>query len=71
MVRCGSCGHEELAKGFIEESGQGSRGYARWFEGPLETGMFGVRRFRRRRGQIHALRCTRCGHLELFVRHVE
>ncbi|WP_372514336.1 hypothetical protein [Streptomyces fragilis] len=28
--RCGQCGAGELEPGFVEDAGEGSRGFARW-----------------------------------------
>ncbi|MFC4056881.1 hypothetical protein ACFOWE_01150 [Planomonospora corallina] len=52
-----------------EVAGEASKGYGRWIEGPLELGMLGgAKRMGRQRWTIDAFRCTRCSHLELFVR---
>ncbi|MBN3929876.1 hypothetical protein IQ279_09525 [Streptomyces verrucosisporus] len=68
-VKCTQCGTTGLEPGFIEDSGDNSRGYARWIAGPLEFGPFGgARRMGRPRWQIDAYRCPKCGHLELFAR---
>ncbi|MQY14414.1 hypothetical protein SRB5_45810 [Streptomyces sp. RB5] len=65
---CGTVGG--LAEGFIEDAGDGSRGYARWIEGRLERGIFGgAKRMWRLRRQIEAYRCAKCGRLELFATH--
>ena len=65
---CTHCGTVGLAEGFIEDSGENSRGYARWIEGALERGIFGgAKRMGRPRRQIEAYRCPKCGHLELFA----
>ncbi|MFI6003230.1 hypothetical protein ACIA98_22920 [Streptomyces sp. NPDC051366] len=67
-VRCTYCGTVGLEPGFVEDSGEGSRGYARWIAGPLERGLFGgAKRLGRPRRQIDAYRCPKCGHLELFA----
>ncbi|MFJ8073282.1 hypothetical protein ACIQ7Q_04845 [Streptomyces sp. NPDC096176] len=59
-----------MEPGFVEDSGEGSRGYARWIQGALERGVFGgARRLGRPRRQIDAYRCVSCGHLELFAHH--
>jgi hypothetical protein len=66
--RCTHCGAQELDPGFIEDSGESSRGYARWIKGDLEKGPFGgARRFGKPRWHITAYRCARCSHLELFA----
>ncbi|MEU9176060.1 hypothetical protein AB0C90_04210 [Streptomyces sp. NPDC048550] len=67
-VRCTYCGTVGLEIGFVEDTGEGSRGYARWIVGPLERGLFGgAKRLGRPRRQIDAYRCPKCGHLELFA----
>ncbi|WP_143688622.1 hypothetical protein [Streptomyces barkulensis] len=68
-AKCTQCGTTGLEPGFTEDSGDNSRGYARWIAGPLERGVFGgARRVGRPRWWIDAYRCPRCGHLELFAR---
>jgi predicted nucleic-acid-binding Zn-ribbon protein len=67
-ITCTQCGGTELEAGFVEDSGEGARGDARWIRGSLERGLFGgAKRMGRQRLQIDAHRCTRCGHLELFA----
>ncbi|MFB7243729.1 hypothetical protein CW362_02480 [Streptomyces populi] len=57
-----------LEPGFVEDSGQGARGFARWGEGVLERGpLGGARPMGRPRRQIDAFRCPDCAHLELFA----
>jgi len=57
-----------LEDGFIEDSGEGSRGFARWIAGPLERGVFGgAKRLGRVRWRVEAFRCPHCAHLELFA----
>ncbi|WP_069467386.1 hypothetical protein [Actinacidiphila rubida] len=57
-----------LEPGFVEDSGQGTRGYARWIAGWLQRGPLGnAKRMGRPRWQIEAFRCPACGHLELFA----
>jgi predicted nucleic-acid-binding Zn-ribbon protein len=66
--KCTHCGNESLDDGFIEDSGQSAKGFARWIAGPLELGpLGGARRLGKTRRAILAFRCTRCGHLELFA----
>ncbi|MGW0396554.1 hypothetical protein ACWD0E_01685 [Streptomyces sp. NPDC003002] len=68
-MRCTYCGAAgSLEPGFVEDSGESARGYARWIAGPLERGLFGgAKRMGRPRRQIDAYRCQQCGHLELFA----
>ncbi|TYK42849.1 hypothetical protein FXF68_41235 [Actinomadura decatromicini] len=59
-----------MEPGFVEDTGDHSRGYARWIAGALERGVFGgAKRLGRPRWQIDAWRCRRCGHLELYARN--
>jgi hypothetical protein len=67
-VRCAQCGAVGLEPGFVEDMGQGSRGYSRWISGPLQRGLFGGAKVGGRpRWQIDAFRCPNCAHLELFA----
>ncbi|MFE3162680.1 hypothetical protein [Streptomyces sp. NPDC059224] len=67
-IRCTQCGAVGLEPGFVEDSGQGSPGFARWIAGPLRRGpLGGARRMGRPRRQIDACRCPTCAHLELFA----
>lgn len=67
-INCGQCGGTALDPGFVEDSGDHSRGYARWIPGALETGFFGnAKRMGKQRWKIVAYRCSKCGHLELFT----
>ncbi|QEU78041.1 hypothetical protein [Streptomyces subrutilus] len=67
-VKCTHCGATDLEPGFVEDTGEHARGYARWIPGPLERGLFGgAKRMGKPRRQIDAYRCPRCGHLELFA----
>lgn len=70
MIRCTQCGSEDMEPGFVEDTGEHSRGYARWIAGPLERGVFGgAKRMGRPRLQIDAWRCRQCAHLELYARN--
>lgn len=65
---CTWCGSIELEPGFIEDTGDGSRGFARWIVGELEKGILGgAARFGRERLDISGGRCAHCGHLEFFA----
>ncbi|MFF8711359.1 hypothetical protein ACF07T_07960 [Streptomyces sp. NPDC015184] len=67
-IRCTQCGAVGLEQGFVEDLGQGSRGFSQWVAGPLEKGPLGnAKRMGRPHRQIDAYRCPRCGHLELFA----
>jgi hypothetical protein len=67
-AKCTCCGAAELQPGFIEDTGEASKGYARWIAGPLERGMFGgAKRMGKKRWQIDAYRCPRCFHVDLFA----
>ncbi|MFF4586133.1 hypothetical protein [Streptomyces sp. NPDC001388] len=69
-IRCSQCQGFDLEPGFVEDSGDHSRGYARWIPGALQRGILGnAKRFGRPRFQIDAHRCRACGHLELFAPH--
>ena len=66
---CSQCGGVDFEDGFIEDNGQGSQGYARWIGGQLERGIFGgAIRFGSTRWVVDAIRCTTCGHLELYAK---
>ena len=39
--RCSACQAVGLEPGFVEDTGESSRGYLRWIPGPLEKGIFG------------------------------
>ena len=68
-ARCTACHSGGLEPGFIEDSGQGSQGYARWIAGALERGLFGgAFKMGKQRWVVEAWRCPACGHLELYAR---
>ncbi|MEW2128986.1 hypothetical protein [Streptomyces sp. NPDC005435] len=67
-IRCTQCGTVGLEPGFVEDSGQGARGFARWIAGSLQLGPLGnAKRLGRPRRRIDAWRCPACAHLELFA----
>ncbi|WUX12583.1 hypothetical protein OG207_04175 [Streptomyces sp. NBC_01439] len=67
-MRCTYCGGVGLEPGFVEDAGEGARGYARWIAGALERGLFGgAKRLGKPRRRIEAYRCPHCAHLELFA----
>ncbi|MTD14416.1 hypothetical protein GIS00_10690 [Nakamurella sp. YIM 132087] len=65
---CPGCGAVSAAEpGFLEDSGEGSRGFVRWIAGPLERGVFGgAKRMGKQRWTVEAFRCTRCGLLTMY-----
>lgn len=66
---CTACRSTGLEPGFIEDSGQGSQGYARWIAGALHRGIFGgASKLGKQRWVVEAWRCSACGHLELYAR---
>ncbi|WP_370110074.1 hypothetical protein [Streptacidiphilus sp. MAP12-33] len=66
QTRCTYCGAQDLEPGFLDDP-RGS-GATKWIAGRLERGpLGGARRLGRLRREVHALRCTTCGHLELFA----
>lgn len=66
--QCSACQSVALDQGFVEGSGESSRGYARWIAGSLEKGLFGgAKRMGRPKRTITAYRCTVCGHLDLYA----
>jgi hypothetical protein len=65
---CTACRSVALEPGFLEDSGESSRGYLRWIAGPLQKGIFGgARRMGKPKHTVSAYRCTVCGHLDLYV----
>lgn len=67
-MKCTACAGEQLAPGFVADNGEGARGYARWIDGELETGMFGgARQMGRPWAAVQGFRCLNCGHLDLYA----
>lgn len=65
---CTHCGSTDMEPGFLDDSGEGSRGYLRWIVGPLELGALGrAKRMGKQRFAVMTFRCRACAHLELFV----
>ncbi|MEU6275245.1 hypothetical protein ABZ871_22950 [Streptomyces populi] len=65
-IRCAQCGAVGLEPGFVEDSGQGARGFARWVQGALERGpLGGAKLMGRPRRRIDAFRRPDRAHLEL------
>ncbi|KAB8168755.1 hypothetical protein FH609_007475 [Streptomyces sp. 3MP-14] len=66
---CGQCGSREREPGFLEDLGQGAKGYTRWIAGALDRGVFGgARLMGRQRWVVEAWRCRGCGRLDLYAR---
>lgn len=67
--RCTTCGSEGmLDEGFLEDTGESSKGYVRWVEGARDTGFFGgFATMGAPRLLVRAFRCRECNHLELFA----
>ncbi|MEU8947130.1 hypothetical protein [Streptomyces sp. NPDC048489] len=67
-MRCTQCHQVGLEQGFVSDSGSGALGFARWFGGFLERGIWGIVKTRGLpQWQIDAFRCPNCAHLELFA----
>ncbi len=55
--KCTQCGSDSLEEGFIEDGGEGAKGFANWIAGPLQHGPFGgARRMGKPRREITAYR---------------
>lgn len=68
-AKCTGCGFTTMTEGFLDDSGQNSRGYTRWISGALSKGMFGGAKQRgREKLAISAFRCDRCGHLDMYAK---
>lgn len=58
-----------MERGFVADTAHSSRRPGVWAEGLPESGIFGIKQFRkRRRFVIQAWRCTKCGWLDLYAR---
>ncbi|MFI0357366.1 hypothetical protein [Actinomadura sp. 9N407] len=66
-MRCTHCGATELQPGYLEDTGQASRGFVRWVAGPPEMGIRRAKRWGRKRFQVEVFRCPQCSHLESFA----
>ncbi|TQL79464.1 hypothetical protein FB566_5072 [Stackebrandtia endophytica] len=68
-VKCSGCGSSAMTEGFLDDSGQNSRGYTRWITGALATGVFGGAKQRgREKLPITGMRCEVCGLLSLYAK---
>jgi len=58
-----------MEEGFLGDEGRGSRELVTWVEGKLELGIFlhPKNLGNRIRLPVNALRCTKCGYLELYA----
>ncbi|MFI7706498.1 hypothetical protein [Nonomuraea sp. NPDC049480] len=67
-LHCTHCGEGGLEAGFVMDSGEHAKGFARWVEGALERGILGgAKVMGRPKWEIDAYRCPSCHHLELFA----
>lgn len=67
---CGSAGL--LDEGFLEDTGQGAKGYTRWVEGARDTSFLGgFSSMGAPRFLVRAFRCRECRHLQLFAEEPE
>jgi hypothetical protein len=69
-ITCTQCSGTTFTAGYLGSSGSQDRGtYERWYDGPIELGMFGDVKHASSRShfQVVAARCQQCGHLELFA----
>jgi|1186.fasta_scaffold116732_2 hypothetical protein len=64
-MTCPKCG-SPMTTGFLLERDQGSR-TSEWVEGAPEKSIWGLKLKGRRRFQVNADRCERCGFLELYA----
>lgn len=66
---CSACGSGTV-EGFLLDRRKGLDARAQtWVEGTAETGFFGLRLRGRRKGDVVARRCRKCGHVDLWVPH--
>lgn len=67
--RCTACGSQGLlSEGYLEDTGEGAKGYVRWVGGPRDTSFFGGwSTLSADRFLVRAFRCRECNHLELFA----
>ena len=57
-----------MDEGFLEDSGESSKGRTRWIPGPIEVGLLGgTRKFGKPRLEVTAFRCRSCGVLEMVA----
>ena len=69
-LKCTHCGATGLEAGFLDIQARGSSGaWLRWASGPFERGLFGAKKSESTRfTQVHAYRCPKCAHVDLFAR---
>lgn len=61
---CPACGSTDHEDGFVEST---SDSLVRYYVGPRETGLFGVKRFGIERRAVIARRCLGCSRLDLYA----
>ena len=64
---CPACGSNDHEDGFVEST---SDSLVRYYVGPRETGLFGVKRFGIERRAVIARRCLGCSRLDLYAGEV-
>lgn len=66
---CTACGSQGLLdEGYLDDTGESSRGYVRWVEGARDTSFLGgFASIGSTRLLVRAFRCRECNHLELFA----
>ena len=66
---CSACGAVGmLTEGFLDDTGESSRGYVRWVDGPRDTSFFGgFSSMGATRLLVRAFRCRECNHLDLYA----
>lgn len=65
-MKCPKCG-SPMTTGFLLDEGQHQMKSLEWIEGPPEKGFWGLKLKSRRRFEVVADRCVRCGFLELYA----
>lgn len=67
---CAACGGNDLEPGFLLDRGEGAQGFTQWVQGALQRGIFGgAKVMGKPKFVVEALRCRRCGFLNLYAHH--
>lgn len=65
--QCSRC-DGDLTLGFIEDKADRGSNVLSWIGEPSQTGAFGgAKVMGKKRQEVKAFRCKKCGHLDLFV----